>query len=115
MAQAGQTHDLPDVEIPAMFTAGPAVAAWDGENLVGMMRALSDGCLVAYLEEAVIHPAYRDQGLPGRLLAMLLAELQDVTAINLCCGPGPMPHYQQHGFTQTGLALLQRHQARQTT
>ncbi len=107
-AHVGDDHAPDDAGVAAILAAGPAYAAWDGEELVGLARALSDGSLVAYVEEAVVRDGYRDQGLAPRLLAGVLDELAGVATVNLCCGPGTAPHYAPHGFADTGNVLLQR-------
>ncbi len=44
------------------------VTAWDGEQLVGLARGLSDDVAVFYLQDILVRPAYQRQGIGARLL-----------------------------------------------
>jgi GNAT superfamily N-acetyltransferase len=108
---AAATHpdsqaDLAD--LAAILASGPAVAAWDGERLVGFVRAVSDGRLVAYVEDVVIDRQYREHGLNNALMTRLLAELEDVAVVNLRGGFGTVPYYARQGFQPAATGLLQR-------
>jgi GNAT superfamily N-acetyltransferase len=113
--QVAWTLPRDDGAIAALLGAGPAVAAWDGEWLVGFVRALSDGHVVAYIEEAIVHPQYREHGLRTVLLTRLLAELAGVAVVNLCCDPSAAPFYATQGFAQLANVLVQRRQPEHTT
>ena len=47
-------------------------AAFDGDRLIGMARSLSDGASDAYIQDVVVDPAYRKQGIGGKLVRLLL-------------------------------------------
>ncbi len=50
------------------------ISAWDDEDIVGMMRALSDTVRWATILDVLVHPNYRKKGLGTELLKRLLAE-----------------------------------------
>lgn len=50
-----------------------AIAALDGERLVGFARAFSDGVLYGSIHDVVVDPAYRGNGLGRRMMEALLA------------------------------------------
>lgn len=105
----GWDRPVTEADLAAVLAAGPAVAAWNGEELVGFVRALSDGHLAAYIEDVMVHERCRHLGVGSALMARLLAELADVAVINLFCASGPVPFYEQQGFRPSDYVLLQRH------
>ena len=88
--------------VPAMLAGSFRVAAaFDGERLVGMARALSDGAGDAYIQDVVVDPACRKRGIGGTLVKMLVAELRKagVSWIGLVGAPGTEAFYRALGFT----------------
>ncbi len=75
-----------------------AVGAWDGERLVGFARALSDGEHRAYIEDVVIDPGYRGQGIGEKIVAWLVKQLGDVHIVSLFCEPERVNFYARNGF-----------------
>lgn len=91
-------------------TAWRVVAAYEiaSGNLVGFMRALSDGCTIAYLADVFVLPEHRGHGLSVRMLSEMIDE-----------GPGArfrwMLHtrdahglYAKFGFGPPGPRLVER-------
>jgi GNAT superfamily N-acetyltransferase len=113
-AHVGRDRPATEADLTAVLAAGPAVAAWDGDELVGFVRALSDGHLVAYVEDVIVHARCRNQGVGSALVARLLAELAAVAVVNLVCAPGTVPFYEHLGYRPRAGVWLQRiqHQAR---
>ena len=86
-------------QIGAVLAQHAAVGAWDADRLVGFARALSDGRFHAYVEDVMVHPAYRHRGIADRLLQRLLKALAHVDTISLFCHSSLIPLYERHGFT----------------
>lgn len=95
--RSGRARPATDVDLAKLLDAGPAVGAWDGERLIGFARALSDGQLVAYVEEVVIDQHYREQGLGQALVGALLAELAGVAVVNRRGSVGTVTIYERRG------------------
>src|SRR5919108_834773 len=72
-------------DIAEVLEAGSALGAWDTDRLIGFVRALTDGHFAAYVEDVMVHEAYRGRGVGERLLSLLLAEIGDVANVNLFC------------------------------
>ena len=49
------------------------LAAWKGQLLVGLVRALSDDQSVVYLQDIIVHPEHQGRGI-GRLLVTRVLE-----------------------------------------
>lgn len=56
------------------------VSAWDGGALVGLARALSDDVAIFYLQDILVHPDYRRQGIGQQLLQACLSRYAHVRA-----------------------------------
>ena len=77
-----------------------AAAAFEGENLVGMGRVLSDGVSDAYIQDVVVHPEFRGKGIGGKIVMFLVSELEarGVDWIALVGEPGTESFYSRLGF-----------------
>ena len=65
--------------IPAMVANSfRFVALFDGSELVGMGRALSDGVSDAYIQDIVVRTDYRGQGWGKKIVSRLVKELRAV-------------------------------------
>jgi len=54
------------------------VSSWDGSNLVGLARGLSDDVSIFYLQDILVHPDYQEQGIGTTLLKDCLDRFQHV-------------------------------------
>lgn len=99
---------------PAVFlyraVSGSAVAAGafdDSGTLIGFGRALSDGCSDAYIQDVVVSPEFRGQGLGRQIIRLIEGELRKmgVDWIGLVGEPGTEKFYSklklkpQDGYT----------------
>jgi len=75
-----------------------AVGAWDGDQLVGFARAVSDGHFHAYIDDVAVRPDHQRKGLGSLLLTKLLDGLQEVETVTLFCQQSLVPFYEAHGF-----------------
>jgi GNAT superfamily N-acetyltransferase len=85
-----------------------AVGAWDGDRLIGFTRALSDGVHRAYVEDVVVDPAYRGQGIGEKLVAALMEELAGVHIVSLFCLPERADFYRRNGFEPEEQVMMHR-------
>lgn len=91
-----------------VLEAGPAVGAWNGDQLVGFARALSDGHLTVLVEDVMVRERYRGHGVGAKLLTLLLQEVGDVAAISLFCEPPFVNFYERNGFRAAPFVFMQR-------
>ncbi len=87
---------------PAIVGSAVAAGAFAGKKLVGFARALSDGCSDAYIQDVVVSPEFRGQGLGSRLIRFLESELRarGVDWIALVGEPGTEKFYLRLGLRE---------------
>ena len=77
------------------------VAAFDDNNqIVGVGRALSDGCSDAYIQDVVVLKSSRGQGIGKAIINFLIKELKshNIDWIGLIGEPNTESFYKQLGF-----------------
>jgi ribosomal protein S18 acetylase RimI-like enzyme len=104
----GWSRPASEQDMAEVLQAGPAVGAWDGERLIGFVRALSDGHLAAYVEDVIVNEEYRGGGVGEKLMRRLLEEVGDVANVSLFCEPAVVRFYEKSGFRRTSYVLMQR-------
>ena len=53
------------------MNSSTVITAWDGQRLVGLIRALDDSELVAYIHYVLVRPDYHGQGIAGKMLELV--------------------------------------------
>lgn len=78
------------------------VAALEGEDILGMGRAISDGVSDAYIQDLTVRSDRRNQGIGRRILQTLLERLHadGLRWIGLIAEPGSCSLYQRAGFRE---------------
>lgn len=80
--------------------ANLVVSAWDGDQLVGISRALSDFSFVTYLSDLAVRRSHQRQGI-GKELIRRTQELGGKrTKLILLAAPAAEPYYPHIGFTR---------------
>jgi GNAT superfamily N-acetyltransferase len=82
----------------AMSNSDKVVSAWDGERLVGLMNALSDGVMTAYFHYLLVDLEYQKQGIGKRLVELMLAEYREYLRKALIAYDKENGIYQHCGF-----------------
>ena len=109
---AGLQRPIEDSErIRKMYEhANLVVSAWDGDQLVGIARSLSDYCYVTYLADLAVHIDYQKRGI-GKKLMELTKELAGGpgASLILLAAPAAINYYPHVGFeTMHNCFSLQR-------
>jgi len=79
------------------------VSAWDGEELVGLARGLSDDVSVFYLQDVLVLPGYQSRGIGTRLVHACLERYAHVRMCVLLADDEERSSafYDSLGFTRT--------------
>jgi len=85
---------------PVLKKSFCVIAAFDGQRLVGMGRAISDGVSDAYIQDIAVLPEYRHQGIATRIVQKIIERLRHrgVDWIGLIGAPGTDQLYRRLGF-----------------
>lgn len=83
------------------FRASTALyVAKDGQDIVGVVRVLSDGHQRSVVYDLVVDPAFQGRGIGSRLLARCLEEFAH-TQVTLGTATATMPFYERFGFVRS--------------
>ncbi len=90
--------NYPDKLYKAILNSHAVVTAWDGEKLVGLANALSDGALTAYFHYVLTDPNYQGKGIGKEMMEMLLENYKDYYTKVLISYPLAVNFYNRLGF-----------------
>lgn len=79
-----QHYLAPDKLEAAYDNSDFVVSAWDGDRLVGVGRAITDGHFNVFFPDMLVDPDYRGQGVGHTIVAMMLEKysgLYNITAV----------------------------------
>jgi ribosomal protein S18 acetylase RimI-like enzyme len=98
----------PSADKPAALQGGllashSLMTAWEGESLVGLGNAISDGHLVVYFPHLVVHPDYQGQGIGSALMNMMMSKYRGFHQQALLADGRAIDFYKKLGFTRAGL------------
>lgn len=88
----------PEKLVIAMKNSGSVFTAWDGGKLIGLINALDDGIMTAYVHYLLINPAYQGNGIGKKLVRLLSKEYNDYLRIVLVAYDKEIAFYQKCGF-----------------
>jgi GNAT superfamily N-acetyltransferase len=76
------------------------LAAYDGDQLVGFGRVVSDLVLHAMIYDMIVLPAYQGQGIGDQILNRLVEKCRQagIRDIQLFCARGKRAFYENRGF-----------------
>lgn len=93
-------HLSPGELIFALHSSWYMLGAYDGDQLIGFGRLVSDGVLHAMIYELIVLPDYQWRGIAGEILGRLIKRCQDagIRDIQLFCAKGKRSFYEKRGF-----------------
>ena len=74
------------------------VLAREPERVVGFVTAISDGALSAYVPLLEVLPTHQGRGIESELMRRLLARLENLYMVDLCCDADLEPFYRRVGL-----------------
>lgn len=78
--------------------ANLTITAWDGDQLIGISRSLTDFSYVAYLADLAVDQKYQRQGIGEKLVDETKIRLGPDCMIVLLAAPKANDYYQHIGF-----------------
>ena len=70
--------DRPDMLAEAYHHSLFILGAYDGETLVGVLRAVGDGASIVYIQDILVQPAYQRRGIGTQLMRQVMAQFDSV-------------------------------------
>lgn len=89
---------FPDKLAAAMKNYETVITAWDGERLVGLLSAMDDGVMTAYIHYLLVDPEYQDKKIGRTLVEMSKEKYADYLRIVLIAYNKEAHFYEQCGF-----------------
>ncbi len=86
----------------ALTNSHALITAWNGERLVGIGNAISDGYLVVYYPHLLVHPDFQGQGIGTRILEILKQRYEEMHMHMLVADSDAIAFYERCGFTRAG-------------
>jgi ribosomal protein S18 acetylase RimI-like enzyme len=112
-ASAGLTRRARDSdELMTRWLAGTGdvVSAWDGDELVGFARLISDGATNAYVSTMAVAPRWQDRGLGTRIMRSLMDGRESMKLV-LESAVGAERFYERLGFVRAPNAFVRQRRA----
>lgn len=82
----------------AMKNYETVISAWDGEKLVGMICAMDDGVMTAYIHYLLVDPEYQGRKIGRTLVDMVKEKYKDYLRIVLISYNNEAHFYESCGF-----------------
>ncbi len=94
--------EKPDLLLKALMNSHAVVTAWDGERLIGLGNAISDGYLVVYYPHLVVHPEYQGNGIGTEIVKSLQKKYHDFHQQSIIADGKAIEFYKKSGFVEAG-------------
>ncbi len=75
------------------------LSAWDGGQLVGIARSMTDYHYACYLSDLAVHKKYQKEGVGKKLQALTQEQLGPKCKLILIAAPAANSYYEHIGFT----------------
>lgn len=88
----------PDKLVVAMRNFKTVYTAWDEERLVGLICAMDDGIMTAYIHYLLVDPAYHHRGIGKKLVGMMKDKYKDYLRTVIVAYNDEIGFYESCGF-----------------
>ncbi len=92
---------FPDKLVIAMRNFSTVYSAWDGDKLVGMICAMDDGIMNAYVHYLLVDPEYHGATIGRTLVDMVKQKYKDYMRIAVIAYNDEMHFYENCGFVKS--------------
>ena len=78
------------------------LAAYEEDELIGLIRAVGDGSTIVFIQDLLVDPAHQRQGIATALVRAVLARYPEVRQVELVTDntPKTIAFYKSLGFTE---------------
>ena len=92
--------EYPEKLVIAMRNFETVFSAWNGDDLVGMVCAMDDGIMTAYVHYMLVDPDHQGMGIGKHLMDMIKEKYSDYLRIVLVAYDRELGFYERCGFTR---------------
>ena len=102
------TPPLPETHLHILKKSAHVVLAVDQveDRVIGFINAVSDGVMSAYIPLLEVLPPYRRRGVGKELVTRMLAKIDHLYMVDICCDPDVQGFYEQFGMTRSGGMMI---------
>lgn len=94
-----ESGNYPDKLVRAMQNSTHVLSAWDGNTLIGLIRALDDGETVAFLHYLLVDPAYQGHHIGDELMKRMMGYFENILYVKIMpSDPKTITFYERYGF-----------------
>jgi ribosomal protein S18 acetylase RimI-like enzyme len=100
----------PERHLDVLRGSDHVVVAREGRRVVGFVTAVSDGVLSAYVPLLEVRAEHQGRGIGSELMRRLLARLEGLYMVDLCCDADLEPFYRRLGLQtlERGMGIRNR-------
>lgn len=92
---------FPDKLAAAMKNFETVYSAWDGDKLVGLICAMDDGVMTAYVHYLLVRPEYQGKGIGKELVKKVKETYSEYLRIVVVAYNGELGFYEAQGFKKS--------------
>lgn len=85
----------------------------DKKEIVGFINVISDGVLTAYIPLLEVIPKYKNMGIGGKLVNMVMEEFKDFYMIDIICNSELVHFYEKFGMSKAN-GMIKRNYHKQS-
>ena len=87
--------------VTAMRNSTHGISVWDGDRLIGLVRALDDGATIAFLHYVLVDQKYQGRHIGDELMKRIMKNFTDLLHVKVIpSDPGAITFYERYGFRQ---------------
>jgi len=101
-ANGWSSAEKPELLQKALVNSEILVSAWQGERLIGVGNAISDGFLVVYYPHLLVLPEYHGQGVGAGLMQRLKDKYRNFHQPIVVAERRAVKFYEKMGFVRAG-------------
>ena len=91
----------PDRLVVAMKNFKTVYTAWDNDKLIGLICAMDDGIMTAYIHYLLVNPAYQSLGIGKQLVKKTKSKYKDYLRIVIVSYNDEIGFYESCGFKKS--------------
>ena len=91
----------PDKLVVAMKNFKTVYTAWDNDKLIGLICAMDDGIMTAYIHYLLVNPDYQNLGIGKQLVEKMKSKYKDYLRIVIVAYNDEIGFYESCGFKKS--------------